>query len=173
MSTAQLSEFLKAVNSNPELAQTLQSEGANPIEIAYQAGYSIDQNDLITLKTSVNALENSSPELHSFLQVLVQRPELQTRLQQPGNDPLAIANELGIKLSEDELSKLFPEAVELDDAALDQVVGGTFLAELGGLLLFGLNVTMYASAAVAVVGGIGLAGLAVAGGVTAYYALKD
>ena len=136
MSTAQLSEFLKAVNSNPELAQTLQSEGANPIEIAYQAGYSIDQNDLIILKTSVNALENSSPELHSFLQVLAQRPELQTRLQQPGNDPLAIANELGIKLSEDELSKLLPEAVELDDAALDQVVGGTFLAELGGLLLF-------------------------------------
>jgi predicted ribosomally synthesized peptide with nif11-like leader len=182
MSSSQLTGFLEAANNNADLLKELQSEGANPIQIAHKNGYSIDQNDLDALITGIKAWENSSSELRSFLQIVSQNPELQARLQQPGSDPIGIAAELGIKLNREEYQCISQQAsasevVELDDETLSQVTGGvvaeTAAGYLVGSFMVGVVVPMIhvtAVAAIAVVGGAVVTGgaIAVTAGIAAY-----
>jgi predicted ribosomally synthesized peptide with nif11-like leader len=180
MSSYQLAGFLEAVNDNADLLKKLQSEGANPIEIAHKTGYSIDLNDLNALKSGINAWENSSPELRSFLQIVSQNPELQARLQQPGNDPIGIAAELGIKLNREEYETISQQVaasdiIELDDEALSQVTGGVVLEGAAAALFGGVMVHMVVPMinAALVVAGVGVAAAVGVGGAVAYNALRE
>ncbi len=150
------------------------------MDIAQQAGYAIDQNDLDALKFGVNIWQKSSTELRSFLQSISQRPELQARLQSPNNDPAQIAAELGINLDDTDVSTLRhlfapAEIIELDDEALSQVTGGVVLeaAATGMFLTFVvpmIEVAVIAAAAVTVTAAV--AGTAVIGGAI-YSAVKN
>lgn len=184
MPSAQLASFIEEVNNNTELRQELQSNGANPIEIANRIGYRIDPSDLGALKIAVNIWENSSTDLRTFLQLVSQNPDLQTRLQQPGEDLIQIAGELGIKLDREEFESVSrqlvtPDVIELDDEALSQVTGGVVLEAAATALVSGvmfnmvipmINAAMVIVAAGAVVGTVAAVGAV--GGI-AYSALKD
>lgn len=184
MPTSQLAGFIEEANNNPELLQELQSDGANPIEIANRNGYIIGPNDLDALKKAVNIWQNSSSDLRSFLQIISQNPDLQTRLQQPDNDPIEMAAELGIQLDRKEFEAInhqlaTPDVIELDDEALSQVTGGVILEAAATAVVSGvmfnmvipmINAALVIVAAGAVVGGVAAAGAV--GGI-AYHALKD
>lgn len=172
MTVTQLGDFLSAASNNTELQKALQAEGSNPIEIARQAGYLINQNDLDQLTFTLKLWDNSSPQLRAFIEALAQSPELQNRLQQPGCDPKAMAAELGLELSSEDLAQFSPEVIELDDDALSQVTGGAVVeaavgAAVGAVLLNVVVPMIHATAILAVgigaVGAVSLGAMGVAG----------
>lgn len=174
MALTQASAFLCEISSTQELQQRLNDEGADLIQVAADAGFALEANDLESLNKIGTLVSKGSNELKNFLELAAKDPELQHSLSQPGCDPIALASCHGINLDKNELETLTTaisgDAVaELSDEELGQVTGGAIIEAL----LLPVTVSLQVAAGMVIIGGALAAAGAIAGiGYLAYKASK-